>query len=66
MVFGTVLISLRAPECEGLVYWPAAEGFKGPVDDIIMLAFSAKKQGEQNIRGGREKGKTSRNSISAI
>ena len=51
VVHSTVLVDLRkgVGPGEGLVdqlaYWPPAEGFTGPVDDILHFAFSAKTLG---------------------
>jgi len=46
VIYGTVLIDLRHTAIEGVAYWPAVEGFKGPADDVIHLAYSAKKEGK--------------------
>ena len=46
MIFGTVLIDLHHEAVKGVAYWPIVEGFKGPVDDVIYLAYSAKKEGK--------------------
>lgn len=48
VVHSTVLIDLRSQRSDAsrqLAYWPAPEGFKGPVDDVVQFAFSAKKEG---------------------
>ena len=49
VVHSTMLIDLRSQRSDAshrLTYWPAPEGFKGPVDDVVQFAFSAKKEGE--------------------
>lgn len=48
VVHSTMLIDLRSQRSDAsrqLTYWPAPEGFKGPVDDVVQFAFSAKKEG---------------------
>lgn len=49
MLYGTLLVDLQTPQSRGLVYWPVVKGFSGPVDDILVFAYSAKKEGERVI-----------------
>ena len=49
VVYGTVLIDLQIPESQKLAFWPQAEDFNGPQDDVIQFAYSAKKRGEKGI-----------------
>ena len=49
VVHSSMLIDLRSQRSDAshrLTYWPAPKGFKGPVDDVVQFAFSAKKEGE--------------------
>ena len=49
MVHTAVLIDLRTPQSGGLAYWPQAKEFKGPVDDVVYFAYSAKKGGKRGV-----------------
>lgn len=42
VLYSALLIDLHAPHSDTLSYWPLAEGFNGPVDDIIHFAYSAR------------------------
>jgi len=48
VVHSTFLIDLRDQRSDAshrLAYWPAPEGFTGPVDDVVQFAYSARKEG---------------------
>ena len=40
-----LLIDLQTPESRKLQFWPLLDGFKGPVDDVVHFAYSAKVAG---------------------
>ena len=50
VIHSTLLVDLRSEASRNLVYWPAPEGFTGPVDDVVHFAYSAKKEGQLRRR----------------
>ena len=45
VVHSTMLIDLRKKESTNLAYHPSPPGYKGPHDDLIIMAHSAKHHG---------------------
>ncbi|KAL5484486.1 hypothetical protein EMCRGX_G020997 [Ephydatia muelleri] len=45
VVHSTYLVDLRTQHSTGLVFWPPAKGFHGPVDDVVQFAYSIRQQG---------------------
>lgn len=45
VVHSVYLVDLRREASSRLAYWPAPSGFEGPVDEVVMFAFSAKREG---------------------
>ena len=43
LVHSTVLVNIQTEASRALQYWPPPNGFEGAADDIIMFAFSARK-----------------------
>ncbi len=47
VLYSAFLIDMTTPQARGVAFWPLAEGFTGPVDDVVHFAYSAKKEGAQ-------------------
>ena len=45
VVHSAYLVDLRLQASSGLVFWPPAKGFNGPVDDVVQFSYSIKQQG---------------------
>lgn len=42
MVHSTMLVDLQTVASTGLSFWPTPAGYNGPIDDVIIFAYSAR------------------------